>query len=89
MKELAKNAKRASKSLAALNKKKRYDVLTKMANDILKNKDRIEEENHKDLKLALENDLNKAMLDRLKLDSPRIEAMVEGVLSVRRRHDIR
>jgi glutamate-5-semialdehyde dehydrogenase len=88
MKELAKNAKKASKSLAALNKKKRYDVLTKMANDILKNKDRIEDENHKDLKLALENDLNKAMLDRLKLDSPRIEAMVEGVLSVRDQEEV-
>lgn len=82
MKELAKKAKLASRTLATLTTAQRREVLSTMASALLESTDIIERENKKDLQLAKENNLNKAMLDRLKLDRPRIEEMVAGVRSV-------
>lgn len=82
MKELARKSKLAAKKLAALTENQRREILSHMANEIEKNAPLIEKENKKDLQLARENDLNQAMMDRLKLDGPRIAQMVEGVRSV-------
>lgn len=82
MKELAKKSKLASKKLLSLSVSQRREVLSSMANVIMDNSKAIEEANEKDLKLAEENNLNKAMLDRLKLDGPRIKQMVAGVEAI-------
>lgn len=82
MKVLAKKSKEAAKTLSRLSEAQRKEILSHMASEIEKNATLIEKENKKDLQLAKENDLNQAMLDRLKLDGPRIAQMVEGVRSV-------
>ena len=88
MKELAKKAKLASRKLATLTKAQRREVLSTMASALMDSADIIERENKKDLQLAEENNLNQAMLDRLKLDRPRIEDMVAGVRSVMEQDEV-
>lgn len=60
----------------------RKKVLEEMANHLLNRKDDIIAANEKDLKNASDAGLTSAMMDRLKLDSPRIEAMVSGVRAI-------
>ncbi len=88
MKELARKSKEASKKLMGLRPSQRKEVLEKMASELLKNADLIERENEKDLAYGREINLNQAMLDRLKLDRPRIEQMVAGVRSISEQEEV-
>lgn len=82
VKELAKSAKLASKSLRSLSHENRKKVLNALAESLLNRKSEIIEANKKDLAYAKEAKLNSAMTDRLALDEGRIEDMVAGVRSI-------
>lgn len=88
MKQLAINSKRASKQLMKLTNSTRKEVLSRLAKDLLSNKERIITENKKDLAYAREINLNEAMLDRLELNSERIDQMVQGVISISEQEDV-
>ena len=88
MKELAKNAKIASKKLRSMDHPTRKAVLNAMAEELIKRKDEIIEANQKDLAYAKEAKLNSAMTDRLKLDEKRIEDMVSGVRAIAEQEEV-
>ncbi len=88
MKELAKNAKIASKKLRAMGHDTRKAVLTALADKLIERKSEIIEANKKDLAYAEEIKLNAAMTDRLKLDDKGIESMVSGVRSIAEQEEV-
>ncbi len=67
--------------------KLRNRLLDEVARAILKNKDSILKANQRDLDLAQKNGISAAMLDRLTLNSKRVDAMAEGVRSVKKLPD--
>jgi glutamate-5-semialdehyde dehydrogenase len=79
---LAKNAKRASRSLALASEKEKNGLLTTLAELLVKSSDKIIEANKTDLALAEENGVPKAMLDRLMLNEGRIEGIAASLYSV-------
>lgn len=77
--KIARQAKTASQELADLSSRIKNEALLKMAVSIRKNRERIMEENSKDLKLAIKKGLSKALIDRLTLDEKRIEQMSKSL----------
>lgn len=75
-------AKEAEKKLMIASTEEKNNALIKISEALIKNADRIIEENKKDLKNGEDNGMAKAMLDRLKLDKDRIEGMAKGVRDV-------
>lgn len=69
---ICKNAKEASKNIIKLNTKQKNEILSKCAENILKNKDIILKENEKDIKLAKENGIKSSLVDRLILNEDRL-----------------
>ncbi|MCO4753087.1 MAG: glutamate-5-semialdehyde dehydrogenase [Bacteriovoracaceae bacterium] len=88
MKELAKNAKTASKKLRALDHDTRKKVLNELAQELINRKEEIIQANELDLKYAQEINLNSAMTDRLKLDDAGIMGMVSGVRSIAEQEEV-
>lgn len=88
MKQLAENAKKASKSLRSLDHQTRRKILDALADELGKRKSQIIEANLKDLEFAKQSNLNAAMTDRLKLDEKRIEDMVSGVRSIAEQEEV-
>lgn len=76
---IARQAKTASQELANLSSIIKSKALLKMAKAIEINKERIIEENSKDVKLARKKGLSKALIDRLALDKKRIEQMSKSL----------
>ena len=72
---LAKNAKRASRSLALMSEKQKNDLLVKLSELLVENSQKIIDANALDLASAEENGVAKAMLDRLMVNKARIEAI--------------
>ncbi len=79
---LAKAAKNSQKSLRKINTEIKNKTLLKAAELILENKERIEEENRKDLQKAEKKGYSKALLDRLALNEKRIKGMVQVLKDV-------
>ena len=79
---LAKNAKRASRSLALASEKDKNALLITLAELLRKNSEKIIDANKKDLSLAEENGVAKAMLDRLMINENRIEGIASSLHSV-------
>ena len=75
-------AKEASYILMNATTTEKNNALLSMADELLKNKDSILQENKKDLKKAIEKGTSKAMLDRLSLDEKRLEDMADGLRQV-------
>lgn len=88
MKELAFKSKKTSKSLLKLDHDKRAQILKSLSEEILANKNQIIEANKIDLDAAKKSDLSQAMIDRLLLDSPRIDSMAQGVVDVSSQEDV-
>lgn len=88
IKELASNAKVAAKSLRSMSHDVRKKVLSDMADALIAKKEEIIAANEKDLAYAKEAKLNSAMTDRLKLDTPRIEGMVDGVRAIAEQEEV-
>lgn len=82
MKQLAQQAKTASRQLARLTTRQKNDCLEVMASALDKNSSRIQEANAKDMKGGAEMGLSAAMLDRLKLDEKRVASMAQGLREV-------
>lgn len=80
--ELAKKAKDASHALSIASSKAKDGALHRMADDLVKNTDKILVENDKDMGSARERKISSAMMDRLLLTDSRIEAMAEGLREV-------
>jgi len=72
----------ASRELAKLSTKKKNKILEAMADELIEQKQTIQEANAKDLAAGKEAGLSSAMLDRLELNDARIEGMVKGLLDV-------
>lgn len=88
MKELAKRSKIAAKSLMKLDHKTRKIVLNELAKALDDNKDKIIKANELDLKNAASAGISGAIVDRLKLDEPRIESMVAGVRAIAEQDEV-
>jgi len=82
MKQLAQKSKDASKKLMKLSHEVRRQVLNELADNLLKNKEKIIAANTLDMEAAEASGLNVAMKDRLKLDDRTIESMAQGVRDV-------
>ncbi|MAE42404.1 glutamate-5-semialdehyde dehydrogenase [Candidatus Woesearchaeota archaeon] len=82
-----KKAKEASLVLASARAEIKYLALDNIARAIKKNKDKIIEENRKDVLEARKNKLSKSLLDRLILNEKKIKEIVEMVEEVNRLED--
>ena len=79
---LAKQAKAASRALAALTTEEKNRCLLAMADAIEANRDTIREANAKDMEASVGYGLSAAMQDRLRLDEKRIASMARGLREV-------
>jgi glutamate-5-semialdehyde dehydrogenase len=77
--KIARQAKMASQELANLSSSTKNKALLRMAESIEKNRERIIDENKKDVNLAKKKELSKALIDRLTLDEKRIEQMSKSL----------
>lgn len=77
--QLGVNAKAAESAIAGASTNVKNAALAAIAKALVENSALIIEENSKDLKLADENGMSKAMQDRLKLDESRISGMVKSI----------
>ncbi|MEE1186212.1 MAG: glutamate-5-semialdehyde dehydrogenase [Acutalibacteraceae bacterium] len=76
--DIIESAQRAKKQLYKLNTQKKNDALKAMADYLLKAEKEILEANKKDVELAADK-LSNVMIDRLTLNSQRIEGMAKGI----------
>jgi glutamate-5-semialdehyde dehydrogenase len=82
LEEKAKAAKAASRRMAYLSTEVKNKALHNIADDLIAKKDRILAANQLDYHEAHSSGMNAAMLDRLMLDSGRLEAIAGDVLAV-------
>jgi len=82
MRNLARNAKAASRELARLSSTEKNACLQAMASALLEAEPQIQAANQLDLEFGRSSGLSGAMLDRLRLDSKRIQAMAHGLREV-------
>jgi len=72
----------ASRALANLTTDQKNEILLAMADGILSDADQIISANAIDLDNAVNNNLTNSMIDRLRLDQKRIEAIADGIRQV-------
>lgn len=82
IKDMAVQARKASREMAALSTEKKNRILFKMAEGLERQKDLIQAENRKDLEAGREKGLSEAMLDRLELSDKVLASMVQGLKEV-------
>lgn len=75
-------ARRAAHALAVLSTEQKNEILRAMAAEVRTRSAEILEANAKDLEAGEANGLSKAMLDRLRLDDQRLEAVAGGIEQV-------
>ena len=80
--QLAQQAKRAAKRLAHLSTSVKNSALSYMADGLEAQKEKIKQENEKDLAYARSKGLSSAMIDRLLLNDKRIQGMAKGLREV-------
>jgi glutamate-5-semialdehyde dehydrogenase len=80
--DMGKKARAAALALAILSKKKKNEILLAMAGGIRDAAPQILEANGRDIAAGEERGLTSAMLDRLRLDPDRLEAVAAGVEKV-------
>lgn len=79
VKEIAQRSKKASRSLIGLLSPEKAKALKAMATALRNNTAFLQEENDKDIKNAVKNSLNTAMIDRLRLTDKVIESMAAAL----------
>ncbi len=84
---LCSNAKAASASLALASTARKNEVLLKISELLLKNKESIIEANKKDIESAEVNGVPKTMLDRLMLNETRIKGICDSLIELTRLED--
>jgi glutamate-5-semialdehyde dehydrogenase len=82
IKELAKSAKNASISLAAVKTKEKNNALSEIGKALRNNTKAIVEANKLDLQAAQKNNLAAPLLKRLKFDESKIEQVIAGIESL-------
>ena len=87
IRKIASQAKFASQKLANLSSVVKNEALLKMAEAIEINKEKIKEENSKDIKLAEKKGLAKALIDRLTLNEKRIKQMSKALKEIAQMED--
>ncbi|MGD0819649.1 MAG: glutamate-5-semialdehyde dehydrogenase [Desulfomonilia bacterium] len=87
IKDIAANAKRASKSLMGLPSAKKTEVLRHMAASLRSTAEFLKEENAKDLDEAFKTGLSSAMIDRLTLSDKVIEGMAKALEEIADQND--
>lgn len=80
--EIVKNSFSASKKLAKLNSSKKDEILSAMADQLLKNEELILNANKIDIEDARKKQLSDSMIDRLLLTSDRLHAMANAIREV-------
>ena len=84
--KLGLRAKKASYIISTLDTKTKNDILLDAAENILKNKKKLIDENEKDVQQNKER-LTSSTLDRLILDDKRIESMCLGLVEISKLED--
>src|SRR5437870_13497170 len=79
---MAKQARAAARALAKLTTAEKNECLIAMADALEQNRDDIKKANARDMETSAQLGLSAAMLDRLRLDDPRIAAMANGLREV-------
>ena len=87
VREMARRAKEASLELAGVPTDVKNKALLEMAEALEKNRERLMDENRKDLAAAEKGSLSAAMLDRLRLTPAVVRGMAEGLREVARLPD--
>src|SRR5437867_7922004 len=82
MMQLARQARAAARELARLTAPEKNECLLAMADALDQNRDDIRKANAHDLETAGQSGVSSAMLDRLRLDHPRIAALSQGLREV-------
>ena len=80
-------AKAAASRLMTCSSKSKNDALTAIADALIANKQTILDANALDMRNARENGMTEALLDRLMLDSARIDAIAKGIMEVVSQYD--
>ncbi|MFN6017814.1 MAG: glutamate-5-semialdehyde dehydrogenase [Verrucomicrobiota bacterium] len=80
--QMGRQARAAAYRLAQLSSEEKNAILRAMASSIRANAAALMQANDKDLAAGVEKGLSAAMLDRLRLDEARIEAMAAGIVQV-------
>ena len=79
---MAKQARTAARELAKLTTAEKNECLFAMADALEQNRDDIKKANARDMETSEQQGLSAAMLDRLRLDDPRIAVMAKGLREV-------
>lgn len=87
MQDIARGAREASRRLALTNTKEKNKVLATMADLIKAKREDIQSANQKDLAIAGGLGLSSAIVDRLTLNTKRIDSMINGLLTVEKLAD--
>jgi glutamate-5-semialdehyde dehydrogenase len=82
VREVATRAKRAARDLRLLTRDQKDDALRVIAQRLKAEKEYISVENAKDLEVARGNGTSEALIDRLTLNGPRIEAIANALIDV-------
>ncbi len=82
VKDVVKSARKASGSIARATAEVKNAVLEAMAQNLLRGRDRLKEQNSLDLQAGRHAGLSEAMLDRLELTDKRIEGMAESIRTI-------
>lgn len=82
LQEIGLRAKEASYALMNATTTEKNNALLSMAENLLRNKEYILEENKKDLQRAVDKGISKAMLDRLSLNEDRLKDMADGLKQI-------
>ncbi len=77
--DLGKRAKNASRQIQRLQQKKKQDTLKYIAQYLRDKEEYLLQENELDIANAIENNMKESLVDRLRLNSERIEAMAIGL----------
>ena len=77
--QLGENAKSAAQSLRYLPSKKKNEALRAITAAIENNKDKIIEENKKDIQFGVDKKISEAMLDRLYIDQIRLDQIIRSI----------
>jgi glutamate-5-semialdehyde dehydrogenase len=82
IKDMAKAGKEASRELRRVSRTKKDAAIQLMAVKLMEREEAIRQENEKDLRLAKEQGMTAAMLDRLTLDAKTLQSMAEALREV-------
>ncbi len=82
VREVAERARLAARDLRVLTRDQKDEALRAIAHHLKEQKDFIAAENTKDIAAARENGTSPALIDRLTLDGPRIEAIADSLVEV-------